>query len=62
MVEENEQIMGGRMARTESVKIRLTENENQFLEQQAGKLDISRSEYMRRLLIREMEKEEDKTS
>ena len=50
------------MAREKSVKIRLTVKEDQFLSEQAEKLEITKSEYMRRLLIKEQEKEKDKAS
>lgn len=46
------------MAREKSVKIRLTELEDDFLNKEAEKLGITRSEYMRRLLNKEMEKKE----
>lgn len=47
------------MARDKSVKIRLTEIEDKFLTEQAEKLAISRSEYVRRLLNKEMDKHEE---
>lgn len=43
------------MARDKSVKIRLTELEDKFISEQSEKLDISRSEYMRRLLSKAMD-------
>ena len=48
------------MARDKSVKIRLTEIEDKFLNEQAEKLAISRSEYVRRLLNKEIDKLEEK--
>ena len=48
------------MARDKSVKIRLTDLEDKFLTEQAEKLAISRSEYIRRLLNKEMDKQEEK--
>ena len=44
------------MAREKSVKIRLTELEDKFLIEQAQKLGISKSEYLRRLINKDMEK------
>lgn len=48
------------MSRDKSVKVRLTESEDKFLSEQAEKLAISRSEYIRRLLNKEMDKQEEK--
>ena len=50
------------MARDKSVKVRLTDNEDKFLSEQAEKLAITKSEYMRRLLNKEMEKQEENKS
>ena len=47
------------MARDKSVKVRLTDIEDKFLSEQAEKLAISRSEYIRRLLNKEMDKHEE---
>lgn len=44
------------MAREKSIKVRLTELEDKFLNEEAQKLDISKSEYIRKLLNKEMEK------
>lgn len=44
------------MAREKSVKIRLTELEEKFINQEAERLGISKSEFIRRLLTREIEK------
>lgn len=43
------------MAREKSVKVRLTETEDKFISEQSKNFDITRSEYMRRLLAKEME-------
>lgn len=45
------------MARDKSVKVRLTEQEDAFLNKESEKLNITRSEYMRKLLSKEMDKE-----
>lgn len=44
------------MTREKSVKVRLTELEDNFLNEQSEKFSITRSEYMRRLLHKEIEK------
>ncbi|MBX9136682.1 MULTISPECIES: hypothetical protein [unclassified Clostridium] len=44
------------MARDKSIKVRLTDNEDRFLTEQTEKLAISRSEYVRRLLNKEIDK------
>lgn len=47
------------MARDKSVKVRLTDIEDKFLSEQAEKLAITRSEYMRKLLNKEIDKSEE---
>ncbi|MDV5116215.1 hypothetical protein R2Q93_15505 [Clostridium perfringens] len=44
------------MAREKSVKVRLTDKEDLFIKQEAERLCINRSEVVRRLIQREMEK------
>ena len=46
------------MAREKSVKVRLTDQEDAFINQESGRLGINRSEFVRRLMQREMEKKE----
>ncbi|HHD2604311.1 TPA: hypothetical protein ACOTGY_002894 [Clostridium perfringens] len=48
------------MAREKSVKVRLTEKEDLFIRQTSERLGINRSEVVRRLIQREMEKLEEK--
>lgn len=55
-IKERKVETGDRMARDKSVKIRLTAKEYEFLNEQAEKLEITRSEFIRRLLIKEQEK------
>lgn len=42
------------MAREKSVKVRLNEIEDKFISKESESLSISRSEYIRRLIDREM--------
>ena len=46
------------MVREKSVKVRLTEQEDLFLNKSSERLGINRSEFVRRLIQREMEKKE----
>lgn len=46
------------MARDKSVKIRLSEQEDKFLDSRAKELGLNRSEYMRMLLLNQMAREE----
>ncbi|EPB8191230.1 ribbon-helix-helix protein, CopG family [Clostridium perfringens] len=48
------------MAREKSVKVRLTDQENDFINKEVQRLGINRSEVVRRLIQREMEKLEEK--
>lgn len=48
------------MARDKSVKIRLSDTEDKFLNSQADKLGLNRSEYMRMLLLSQMARMEEK--
>lgn len=43
------------MAREKSVKVRLTDKEDLFLNKECERLGITRSEYVRRLIIYKME-------
>ena len=44
------------MVREKSVKVRLTDQEDDFLNKEAKKLGVNRSEVVRRLIQREMER------
>ncbi|ELC8390961.1 ribbon-helix-helix protein, CopG family [Clostridium perfringens] len=46
------------MAREKSVKVRLTDKEDAFINQEVQRLGVNRSEVVRRLIQREMEKKE----
>lgn len=46
------------MVREKSVKVRLTDQEDLFLNKSSERLGINRSEFVRRLIQREMEKKE----
>lgn len=46
------------MAREKSVKVRLSDTEDKFLNSQADRLGLNRSEYMRMLLLNQMAREE----
>lgn len=48
------------MARDKSVKIRLSDMEDKFLNSQAQRLGLNRSEYMRMLLLNQMARMEEK--
>lgn len=45
------------MAREKSVKVRLSDTEDKFLNSQADRLGLNRSEYMRMLLLNQMSKQ-----
>lgn len=45
------------MARDKSVKIRLSDAEDKFLNSQADRLGLNKSEYMRMLLLNQMSKQ-----
>ena len=47
------------MAREKSIKVRLTDQEDLFLNKTAKRLGNNRSEFVRRLIQREMEKLEE---
>lgn len=48
------------MAREASVKVRLTQKEDIFLTMEAEKMEITRSEYIRRLIHAEIKKTNEK--